>query len=125
MKHYLLILAGVIGLMSAAGTHAQARALRMATEGAYPPFTSVDPSGKIVGWGIDIGNALCEEMKVKCQHMAQDWNGLIPGLIAGKFDAIDSMMAITPNAQSRLTSRTSITALRLRSSPARMRRSRT
>ncbi len=96
MRRYLGILAAIVGLMPINGVHAQEQALKIATEGAYPPFTSVDPSGKIVGWDIDIGDALCEEMKVKCEYIAQDWNGLIPGLNAGKFDAINSTMAITP-----------------------------
>ena len=73
--------------------------LTIATEGAYPPFNSVTADGRIVGFDVDIANALCARMKLRCEIVAQDWDGLIPGLQARKFDAVVASMTITPERE--------------------------
>ena len=69
--------------------------LRIGIEAAYPPFAMKTPEGAITGFDYDIGNALCEEMKVKCQWIEQEFDGLIPALKVRKIDAILSSMSIT------------------------------
>ena len=69
--------------------------VRIAMDATYPPFESLDPSGQIVGFDKDIGDALCERMKVKCEFANTAWDGIIPGLLASKYDAILSSMSIT------------------------------
>ena len=91
-----LIFASLLAAGLLAGTAAQAQdAIKIATEGAYPPFNGKDASGELVGFDLDIAKALCEEMKVKCEIVAQDWDGIIPGLEAKKYDAIAASMSIT------------------------------
>ncbi|MFO1433774.1 MAG: ABC transporter substrate-binding protein [Candidatus Competibacteraceae bacterium] len=69
--------------------------VRIAIEGAYPPFSSVDKEGNLQGFDVDIAKALCEAMKVQCKLIKSDWDGIIPGLLARKFDAIISSMSAT------------------------------
>ena len=94
MKNSFKILAVAVAAALAAGS-AHAETLRIATEGTYPPFNFVDASGQVQGFDIDIANALCAEMKVECKIETFSWDGMIPGLNAGKFDAIVASMSIT------------------------------
>lgn len=71
------------------------QSIRIATEGAYPPFNSTDASGNLVGFEIDLAKDLCSRMKLQCEVIAQDWDGIIPGLNAGKYNAIMAGMAVT------------------------------
>ncbi|MFJ6323551.1 MULTISPECIES: lysine/arginine/ornithine ABC transporter substrate-binding protein [unclassified Rhizobium] len=69
------------------------------TDATYPPFESLEAGGKFVGFDIDIANALCDQMKVKCSFVNQDFDGIIPALQAKKFDAVISSMSITPERE--------------------------
>lgn len=61
----------------------------------YPPFTSKDASGKWVGWEVDLMDALCAEIKEKCEIVEVAWDGIIPALQSKQFDMIWSSMSIT------------------------------
>ena len=69
--------------------------LRIGVEGAYPPFSSKEADGTLVGFDIDIAKALCAEMQRECELVEQEWDGMIPALKARKFDAIVASMSIT------------------------------
>jgi octopine/nopaline transport system substrate-binding protein len=69
--------------------------VKIATEGAYAPWNFTEAGGKLAGFEIDLANDLCARMKVKCEIVAQDWDGIIPALNAGKYDAIMAGMNIT------------------------------
>ncbi|MDM0032865.1 ABC transporter substrate-binding protein [Variovorax sp. J22P271] len=93
-------------LVAAAATTGFAQAqqpnYRIATEGTYPPWSFKDADGKLQGWDVDIAHALCEKMKARCEIVAQDWDGIIPGLVARKFDIIVASMAITEQRRQRV-----------------------
>jgi polar amino acid transport system substrate-binding protein len=93
MKIKKSILAAAIAL-SMAGA-ATAEDLRIATEGAYPPFNEKNAAGELIGFDVDIAKALCAEMERSCEIVAQDWDGIIPGLVNNKYDAIIASMSIT------------------------------
>ncbi|MFY8106973.1 MAG: lysine/arginine/ornithine ABC transporter substrate-binding protein [Elstera sp.] len=94
VKKIVLALA-TLGVALTSGAYAQSsKTLRLGTEGAYPPFNFTDKNGKLQGFDIEIGDALCAEMKRKCEWVTQDWDGIIPALKAKKFDAIIASMSI-------------------------------
>lgn len=69
--------------------------LKIGTEGAYPPFNFIKPDGTLSGFDVDIARALCDEMKAECEFVTQEWDGAIPALQSGKFDAFIASMSIT------------------------------
>jgi len=97
-----LILAAAGLVVAAGGATADGMTVRIATEGGYPLFNTVDKDGKLQGFDVDIANALCERMKARCTIMAQDWDGIVPGLLAKKYDAIIASMAISEEHKKRV-----------------------
>ncbi|MEC5209961.1 lysine-arginine-ornithine-binding protein [Psychrobacter sp. PL15] len=77
-------------------TDAAPMKIKIATESSYKPFSYTDADGKLIGYEIELVDALCAQMKADCELISQDWDGLIPGLNAQKFDAIIAGMSITP-----------------------------
>jgi lysine/arginine/ornithine transport system substrate-binding protein len=70
--------------------------IKFGVDATYPPFESLSPSGEFVGFDIDLGKAICAELKVKCVFVSQGFDGIIPALQARKFDAILSSLTVTP-----------------------------
>lgn len=98
MARLAALVLGGIGL-AVASLPAQAKdwkVVRIGVDATYPPFESVNSKGEIVGWEVDYAKELCKRMKVECTFQNQDWDGIIPALLAGKFDMIMSSMNITP-----------------------------
>ena len=91
MKRIIAVWFAAFGL-TAAGP---ALALNLCVEGAYPPFSETADDGSIVGFDIDIGQALCAEMGETCELVKVDWDGMIPALLEKKCDAIVASMSAT------------------------------
>jgi arginine/ornithine transport system substrate-binding protein len=78
-----------------ASTATEQKTLRIALEGKYPPFEYVDANNQLVGFNVDLANALCAEMKVRCEFTRFEFDQLIPSLNENKADAIVASLSIT------------------------------
>ena len=89
-----LIAVALISTVSVASAK-EWKKIRIGVEGAYPPFSSITEAGQLVGFDIDIARALCKTIGAECTLVPQDWDGIIPALLARKYDAIIASMSIT------------------------------
>lgn len=95
MKKMLAVCLGVMIFLASGTIGFTADKLVIATEGAYPPFNYVDPDGNLKGFDVEIADVLCKQIGVSYKMVVQAWDGMIPGLIAKKYDVIVASMSIT------------------------------
>lgn len=91
-----------LGVLALAGNGTQAKewkTVKVALEGSYAPWNLTLPSGKISGFEPELIDNLCKRINLQCETVAQDFDGLITGLQAGKFDVVMDALAITPERQ--------------------------
>ncbi|ANF57068.1 transporter substrate-binding domain-containing protein [Halotalea alkalilenta] len=84
-------------LTLAVGAHAQGRdyqSIRIGVDVPYEPMEYRNPDGSLTGFDIELGDALCERAELQCEWVVQAWDGIIPGLLSRRFDAIMSSMTI-------------------------------
>ena len=98
MRKIIGLALGVVALLAAIspGLSKEWKVVRVATEGAFPPFNYIDPGGQLRGFDVDIARAICAKTKIECTFTAHEWEGIIPALLAGKYDVIFASMSITP-----------------------------
>ncbi|RMO87532.1 Amino acid ABC transporter periplasmic amino acid-binding protein [Pseudomonas syringae pv. philadelphi] len=97
MKKAWLTLSALALCIAAGNTMAKDyKELRFGVDPSYAPFESKAADGSLVGFDIDLGNAICKELKVTCIWVESDFDGMIPGLKARKFDGVISSMTVTP-----------------------------
>ncbi len=93
----------IAGALTLSGAHVfAAEPLRIGVEGAYPPFSKKEADGSLSGFDIEIAEALCKQMGRECSLVEQEWDGMIPALIARKFDAIIASMSITDDRRKKV-----------------------
>ncbi len=95
-KRFAMAASAAVFALMAGSAMADGEKIVIGTEGAYPPFNNLEADGTLTGFDVDIAKALCAEMKAECTFVTQDWDGIIPALLAKKFDAIVASMSITP-----------------------------
>lgn len=92
-----MLIATLLASMSLSATAAQT--IRFATEASYPPFETMDANNQIVGFDVDLANALCKEIDATCTFSNQSFDSLIPGLKFRRIDAAMAGMDITPERE--------------------------
>ena len=95
MKYIYRFFLSSIAALAILASSAQAGSIKIGTEGAYPPWNAKNEAGKLIGFEVELANFLCIYMKHDCTIVEQDWDGMIPALTSGKFDAIMAGMSIT------------------------------
>lgn len=98
----LMIAAGCALAVMAGSTQADDRDLRIAFDVPYAPFEYKDENGELTGFEVELAEAMCEEMQANCEFVIQSWDGMIPGLLARKFDMVMSSMSITEERAERV-----------------------
>lgn len=88
------IMLAVAALALTAGM-GMAQTVRIATEGAYPPYNLVNDKGEVDGFEVELGNELCKRAKLDCTWVKNDWDSIIPNLNSANYDAIMAGMSIT------------------------------
>jgi polar amino acid transport system substrate-binding protein len=88
-----LMIAAALAL-AAGGASAQ-QVVRLATEGAYPPFNFINDANQVDGFEREVGDELCRRAAMTCEWILNDWDSIIPNLTAGNYDAIMAGMSIT------------------------------
>ena len=103
VRRSVLVLA-VFGLTLggiAAARAQESPVIRVAVEGAYPPFNYIE-NDELQGFEPDLLKAICEAMQARCVLVQQQWDGIVRGLLDRKYDAIMSSLAITERRRKRI-----------------------
>jgi len=79
------------------------KSVTIATEGAYEPWNLTLPGGKLGGFEVDMMEDLCKRMNISCKLVVQNWDGMIAGLKAGKFDVMMDSIVITDERKKEIT----------------------
>lgn len=89
-----LLLATLIATSAMASAQQE---ITFAMEPSYPPFELTNEKGEIIGFDVDIANAICKEINATCHFKSQSFDSLIPSLVKGRggFDAAISAIDIT------------------------------
>lgn len=71
----------------------------IAMEGTWAPWTYHDESDELVGYDVEVGKAVAEKLGVTATFVEGEWDGLLAGLDAGRYDIMVNGVGITPERQ--------------------------
>lgn len=91
-----LALAAAAALGLGAFASAAAQDVRIGTEGAFPPYTFRDRAGELRGFDVELGNEICRRAGLSCTWVVNEWESILPNLLAGHYDVVMAGMAATP-----------------------------
>ncbi len=103
MNKKTLLAIALVAAVSMVGSASAADKIRLGTEGAYAPYNFVNDDGKLAGFEIELGDALCAAIKAECEWVVNEWDSIIPNLVAGNYDAIMAGMSITDERKKTIT----------------------
>jgi polar amino acid transport system substrate-binding protein len=92
----------IAACLAVPATAEEARTIRIATEGAFPPFNYLE-NNEPQGFEVDLGKALCEAAKVACVFVVHEWEGMIKGLLRREYDAVMASLAVTDKRKTMIT----------------------
>ncbi len=98
LKHIGVALALSLSVNTVAALDSPRSEIRFAVAAQFPPFQSRNPQGQLVGLNIELGNALCQQLNVRCTWVDQVVVENFPALDARQFDAI---MGMAPTSERR------------------------
>ena len=75
--------------------------IRFASEGARPPFNYLE-NNQLAGFEIDLANEICARLKATCEFIPDNWDDLIPHMVAGQYDAIIAAMDMTEERREKI-----------------------
>ena len=96
----LMLAAATLALTAGMGLAAP---VRIASEGAYPPYNLINDKGDLDGYDIDVGNEVCKRAQLECVWVKNDWDSIIPNLKSSNYDAIMAGMSITDERKKVIT----------------------
>lgn len=96
MTRVLAILLLISGAAFAQMPDLEGRTITVGSDTTYPPFETVNDEGEIVGFDVDVVNAVCERVNCQAEFQTTAWDGIFPALAAGEFDMVASGVTITP-----------------------------
>jgi len=88
-----ILAAGAVALFAA--NPVSAETLRVGMECTYAPFNYKTADGELAGYDVDVANGVAEIIGADLEFVCQQWDGMIPALLANKFDLIVASMSIT------------------------------
>jgi arginine/ornithine transport system substrate-binding protein len=102
MKNLIVAAGCALALMAGTVQAKDWKEIRIAFDVPYEPFEYKTPEGELTGFEVELAEAMCDQLKANCTFVIQNWDGMIPGLLARKFDAIMSSMSITEERAERV-----------------------
>ena len=87
--------AALVGVVMAGSAMAASHAVRMGTEGAYPPYNFINDKGEVDGFEREMGDEICKRAGLECVWVTNEWDSIIPNLVSGNYDTIIAGMSVT------------------------------